>query len=544
MKKILIILSLSLFWCLPAHAQSSATPIVIGTNSVVNGFAKFIPATSSAPIPAAVFGGTATQVLTSNGPGVAATFQPSTGGGGSGTVNIGSTGQIAAYLSNGTAVSPTNNIDLNNGGVTIGTTAVGNTPPLNGAYIQGSLAVGSPSAASKLTISGNVSIGTDYSISAAPTNGAIIEGNVGIGTTVPDNILSLGGQSAQTINIVRNTTASTAGQNLTIRAGGATPLGTNQVGGSLILSGGIGTGTSLSPVTLQVQGDVANGTGDTIAQTIMTEVRNNTASTAQARVDIVFSPKTDTTTSNFTLSTDANQNNRFLGKIGAQGAYFAGGNDANAYFGAASTGTLFFGAAGNTNTNFMQMTSNGLAVGTTVAPTNGLGVAGSITTNSITLPPTIPVVTTTTTTATSNVTLANITGLSANLIAGKTYTFEMHLFTTATVTGGVQFDLGGGTATATSLEAEGFLNSGSTITASTRTTTLTGVICSSATPATGTCTINGSIVVNAAGTFVPRFAQNTTNAGASTVLTGSYMILTQTNQGKENGFSLYSGIYC
>lgn len=140
-----------------------------------------------------------------------------------------------------------------------------------------------------------------------------------------------------------------------------------------------------------------------------------------------------------------------------------------------------------------------------------------------------PSATSATFTKTSSAALATVTGLSANLAAGKTYTYEMVLYLTAGATGGVQVDLAGGTATATSLISEGQLNAGNTATNNTRSSTLATVMCSAAGATVYTCLINGSIVTNAAGTFAPRFAQNTSNGTPSTVVIGSYMKVTQAN---------------
>jgi hypothetical protein len=46
---------------------------------------------------------------------------------------------------------------------------------------------------------------------------------------------------------------------------------------------------------------------------------------------------------------------------------------------------------------------------------------------------------------------------------------------------------------------------------------------------TATCHITGTIIVNAGGTFIPRFAQNTSNGTASKVKTGSSMTIRQLN---------------
>lgn len=76
-------------------------------------------------------------------------------------------------------------------------------------------------------------------------------GYIGIGTTAPTNILSLSGQSARTIWMERHTTANTAGNTLTLQAGGATSAATNKAGGALILAPGLSTGTGGSMVRIQ-----------------------------------------------------------------------------------------------------------------------------------------------------------------------------------------------------------------------------------------------------------------------------------------------------
>jgi hypothetical protein len=76
-------------------------------------------------------------------------------------------------------------------------------------------------------------------------------GNIGIGTTSPTNILSLGGTSARTIWMERHTTSNTAGNNLTLQAGGATSGATDKDGGMLVLSPGATTGTGKTSVRIQ-----------------------------------------------------------------------------------------------------------------------------------------------------------------------------------------------------------------------------------------------------------------------------------------------------
>jgi len=99
-------------------------------------------------------------------------------------------------------------------------------------------------------------------------------GNVGIGTTSPTNILSLGGNSARTFWLERHTTANTAGNTLTVTAGGATSGATDKAGGDLILTPGLSTGTGESGV--QIKGVPAGSTGTTDGtQTLMIQVLGN-----------------------------------------------------------------------------------------------------------------------------------------------------------------------------------------------------------------------------------------------------------------------------
>ena len=99
-------------------------------------------------------------------------------------------------------------------------------------------------------------------------------GNVGIGTTSPTSTLALGGNSARVFQLERHTTANSAGNTLTITAGGATSGATDKNGGNLYLQGGLATGTGESGVVLF--GCVAGATGTTDrTQTAMVRVLGN-----------------------------------------------------------------------------------------------------------------------------------------------------------------------------------------------------------------------------------------------------------------------------
>lgn len=135
---------------------------------------------------------------------------------------------------------------------------------------------------------------------------------------------------------------------------------------------------------------------------------------------------------------------------------------------------------------------------------------------------------TTALTATSNTTLASVTGLSAiPLTAGATYQVKGLLTGTAAAAGGLKaaFVASGGL-TLTSMNLTGFNYNGTTINAVTNVTALGSDFSNSAAAYTA-LSFEGSFVVNAAGTLLVQAAQNTSNASSTTVAVGSYITLTR-----------------
>lgn len=120
----------------------------------------------------------------------------------------------------------------------------------------------------------------------------------------------------------------------------------------------------------------------------------------------------------------------------------------------------------------------------------------------------------------TNTTLANVTGLSVNVVAGKSYKFEAVLFVDADVTGGSKYAIGG-TATATAIIYQVNLldNGANAYTITSRQTALAGSAGQAGTTA-GLAKIEGVITVNASGTLTVQFAQNAAS-GTSSVLIGS-----------------------
>jgi hypothetical protein len=125
-------------------------------------------------------------------------------------------------------------------------------------------------------------------------------------------------------------------------------------------------------------------------------------------------------------------------------------------------------------------------------------------------------------------TMAAITGLSAALIAGRAYQVTLSVkCVNSAAAEGIQFDFNGGAATATDFwMAAGILASGGTDVVGTNiSTTLGGAINFTTFTGESVVTFTGYIKCNAAGTFIPRMAENTTAVGTATVRKGSWMTL-------------------
>lgn len=128
---------------------------------------------------------------------------------------------------------------------------------------------------------------------------------------------------------------------------------------------------------------------------------------------------------------------------------------------------------------------------------------------------------------TSSTTLANVTGLTANVSASGVYRFEAVLHVDADAVGGHKYRLAG-TATATSIVYQiNSINNGTN--AFRINSRITDLGTSSSGEAVGTAyftVIKGEIVVNGAGTITVQFAQNTAS-GTSSVVAGSTFSVTK-----------------
>jgi hypothetical protein len=82
--------------------------------------------------------------------------------------------------------------------------------------------------------------------------------------------LAMDGQAARLVAVNRHTTANTAGNSLTVNAGGATSGATDKNGGNLVLASGTATGTGLSSVVIQAATAGSTGTTDRSPATVAT----------------------------------------------------------------------------------------------------------------------------------------------------------------------------------------------------------------------------------------------------------------------------------
>lgn len=123
--------------------------------------------------------------------------------------------------------------------------------------------------------------------------------------------------------------------------------------------------------------------------------------------------------------------------------------------------------------------------------------------------------------------LTNITGLSVALAAGGAYAFSAYIPGTATANGGAKFAIGtSDTLTATSISYTGRNMNGTTINAVSTTTTL-GAVVGAATAVLTNALIEGTIVVNAAGTMTVQIAQNASHADTTSAYVNGNLRVTR-----------------
>jgi hypothetical protein len=117
--------------------------------------------------------------------------------------------------------------------------------------------------------------------------------------------LSMGSAAARIWGLERHSTANTAGNSLTIRAGGATLGGTDKNGGNLFLAPGVATGTGSANILLQAVAAGSSGTGDRTPSTVCTVAATGLSCTS------VSSAQTALTSTGGAATFDASAANSF-----------------------------------------------------------------------------------------------------------------------------------------------------------------------------------------------------------------------------------------
>ena len=102
---------------------------------------------------------------------------------------------------------------------------------------------------------GSGSLTTNFSFTAETAR-------FGIGTTAPSYDIGISGDATRQIGLERQSVSNTAGNNLTVSAGGATSGATNKDGGNAIITSGISTGTGISDIISKTPTPSASGTSD------------------------------------------------------------------------------------------------------------------------------------------------------------------------------------------------------------------------------------------------------------------------------------------
>ncbi len=276
-----------------------------------------------------------------------------------------STGTVAGFVMNVIPQAIANPGSGMTGGITLNSAATGQM-----AYYSGANAI---SGTSNLYVSGS---------------------NIGIGTSVATYPLSFSGGSAQEIWMQRS--ASGAGYNFTIQAGGGQSGVANNNGGNLILSGGISTGTGTSQIQFQTA-PAGSGTADNPPATVMTILGSGNVGIGTANPGALFTVGnnlfevnlsgvvTDAgETVNGTLTTNITGSTQCLhlnssGVISGTGSDCGSGSGSGTVTSSNAGQVAYYQSTGTTviGTSTMNIVGGQVGIGTAI-PTNALTVNGNI----------------------------------------------------------------------------------------------------------------------------------------------------------------------
>lgn len=136
-------------------------------------------------------------------------------------------------------------------------------------------------------------------------------------------------------------------------------------------------------------------------------------------------------------------------------------------------------------------------------------------------------------TGTTGATLTNVVGMVTDTLEkGATYRFRIHLAVSSTANSGLKLGLKFGTASMlTSIQSAALGVAASAIVAANSTTATDAATLLGSTSAIINATLEGTLVVAAAGTLQLQAAQNAAHADETKVLVGSYMTFTKVGTG-------------
>lgn len=243
-----------------------------GTDGIIN---LVIPATGDLRINSSA--GSAAQVLTSNGPGLPPTWQPTSGG----------VSQPNTQIVYGTGASVSSDADF----VYDSTTGKFFVNTTNG--VSPSVSVASPGAVGILGVSNTGGVGGSVVITAGSGSGANTGGVVTI-TSGTGGTTGIGGQTTIRGGFGGSTSGAggdawlqggipIAGQGGGVQVFGSAGVGTNQNGGSTIISAGAATGTASGGV-INIFGGTTGSTGSGGVITIQGGQGNTTATGAAVNI--------------------------------------------------------------------------------------------------------------------------------------------------------------------------------------------------------------------------------------------------------------------
>lgn len=122
-------------------------------------------------------------------------------------------------------------------------------------------------------------------------------------------------------------------------------------------------------------------------------------------------------------------------------------------------------------------------------------------------------------------TMANLTGLSVTLAAGRSYLLELVLYcANSTASEGIKADFDGGAATMTAFRAHAIFHDAALLLSSQSSALATDFAAATVT-GDSLMVVKMAATVNAGGTFIPRFAEDSTAAGTATAYRGSHLIV-------------------